>query len=241
MIASLVGRLGRSTDLGRALAKSRAIHVAEVTHNAQCSAHLKMKKYSTADLRSFHNEFEKYAKEGGMNVENFERLVTEKTAHFGFQSVQNLDPTISTLSWWQIYDIDQNNSVDFSEFVSRYPSMVRILLRRSVRHSGANAFFTAFAVEGKFTHESILRAVAKYGLDPYPEADVAKLMTQIAPHKEFADEEDIDFWANSEDYSSVSCCRGSSVFHKDFYDTSLSSSSLSSSTTTSAKAMVHVP
>jgi hypothetical protein len=198
-----------------------------------------VKKYSDDDLRSFYSEFDKYAEEGGMTVENFERMVVDKTAQFGFQSIQYLDPTISTLSWWQTFDEDENNSVDFSEFVSRYPSMVRILLRRSVRHSGAHAFFEAFAVEGKFTHESILRAVARFGLDPYPKADVEKLMKQIAPHKPFGDQEDIEFWANSEDYSSVSCCRGSSVFHKDFYGSEdrIEMTSL----TTSTDARVHVP
>jgi hypothetical protein len=197
--------------------------------------HPKVKKYSDEDLRTFYSEFEKYAEEDGMTVENFERMVVDKTALFGIQSEQYLDPTISTLSWWQTFDEDENNSVDFSEFVSRYPSMVRILLRRSVRHSGAHAFFEAFAIEGKFTHESILRAVATYGLDPYPKADVDKLMAQIAPHKSFGDEEDIEFWANSEDYSSVSCSRGSSVFHKDFYGSEMSSMA------TSPDARVHVP
>jgi hypothetical protein len=197
--------------------------------------HEKMLKYSHEDLRTFYCEFEKYAEGGEMNVENFERLVVEKSAHFGFRSVPDLDPTISTLSWWQTFDEDENNSVDFSEFVCRYPSMVRILLRRSVRHSGSQAFFQKFAVEGNFTRASILAAVARYGLDPYPEADVEKLMQQIAPFKPFADHEDIEFWANSEDYSSVSCCRGSSTFHKDFYDSDLSS------TETSEKTLVHVP
>merc|ERR1719201_836886 len=107
-----------------------------------------------------------------MNVENFERLVVAKSAHFGFQSVQreHLDTTLSTLAWWEPFDEDNNNSVDFTEFVSRYPSMVRVLLRRSVRESGAQAFFEKFAVEGKFTHASILAAVAKYGLHPLPKA-----------------------------------------------------------------------
>jgi hypothetical protein len=193
-------------------------------------------KYSNDDLRSFHVEFAKYADEDAMNVDNFERFVVEKTSHFEWTSLQHLDPTISTLSWWQTFDEDENNSVDFSEFVTRYPSMVRLLLRRSVRHSGAQAFFEAFAVEGKFTRESILRAVTRYGLDPYPEADVDKLMKQIAPHKPFGDQEDIEFWANSEDYSSVSCCRGSSTFCKDFY-----SSQRMSSMATSATSRVHVP
>jgi hypothetical protein len=201
--------------------------------------HPKVKKYSDEDLRTFYSEFEKYAEEDGMTVENFERMVVDKTALFGIQSEQYLDPTISTLSWWQTFDEDENNSVDFSEFVSRYPSMVRILLRRSVRASGAHAFFEAFAVEGKFTHESVLRAVATFGLDPYPKADVDKLMKQIAPHKQFGDEEDIEFWANSEDYSSVSCCRGSSVFHKDFYGSEMASEM--SSISTSTEYCVHVP
>jgi hypothetical protein len=198
-----------------------------------------VKKYSDDDLHSFHSEFEKYAEEGGMTVENFERMVVDKTALFGFQSVQQLDPTISTLSWWQTFDEDENNSVDFSEFVSRYPSMVRILLRRSVRLSGAQSFFEAFAVEGKFTHESVLRAVATFGLDPYPKADVDKLMKQIAPHKQFGDAEDIEFWANSEDYSSVSCCRGSSVFQQDFYGSEVAA--MGSSMATSTEYCVHVP
>jgi hypothetical protein len=199
--------------------------------------HLLPKKYSTEDLRSFHREFQKYAGEGEMNVDNFERFLVEKTANFSYQFSGNLDCTLSTLSWWQRFDEDENNSVDFSEFVSRYPSMVRVLLRSSVRHSGAHEFFDAFAVEGKFTRESILRAVARYGLDPYPEADVEKLMGQIAPHKQFGDQEDIEFWANSEDYSSVSCCRGSSVFQQDFYGSELSSTE----TSTDKCAWVQVP
>jgi hypothetical protein len=241
MIASFVGRLGRSTATATSassrVVRSRHLHVAEVSSGVRWPDNPKMLKYSTADLRSFSSEFEKYAEGGEMNVESFERLVIEKTAHFGFQSVQLLDHTVSTLSWWQTFDEDENNYVDFSEFVTRYPSMVRILLRRSVRHSGAQAFFDAFAVDGKFTHESILAAIARYGLDPYPEADVDKLMKQIAPHREYADHEDIEFWANSEDYSSVSCCRGSSVFHKDFYDSSFASPSVETST----NACVHVP
>jgi hypothetical protein len=192
-----------------------------------------MSKYTDGELRSFHHEFEKYAERGEMNVENFERFVVEKTAPFKFQ--QDLDPTISTLSWWQTFDEDENNSIDFSEFVTRYPSMVRLLLRRSVRISGAQAFFEAFAVDGKFTHDSILAAVARYGLGPYPEADVDKLMKQISPFEHFGDLDDIEFWANSEDYSSVSCCRGSSTFHKDFYDSDFSS------TETSTNACVQVP
>jgi hypothetical protein len=218
MIAGLVGRLGRSTSTATSTlsrnVRIRAIHGAEVRLNGAWHP-----KYSDEDLRSFHSEFEKYAEGGEMNVENFERLVVAKSAHFGFQSVQreHLDTTLSTLAWWESFDEDNNNSVDFSEFVSRYPSMVRVLLRRSVRESGAQAFFEKFAVEGKFTHASILAAVAKYGLHPYPKADVEKLMKQISPFGEFGDPEDIEFWANSEDYSSVSCCRGSSVFHKDFY------------------------
>ena len=36
-----------------------------------------------------------------------------------------LDPIILMASWWQKFDEDANDHVDFSEFVLRYPSTVR--------------------------------------------------------------------------------------------------------------------
>jgi len=62
-------------------------------------------------------------------------------------------------------------------------------------------------------------------------------MKQISPFKSFGDHEDIEFWAEAEDYSSVSCSRGSSVFQKDFYENSSELSSMK----TSANARVEVP
>jgi hypothetical protein len=239
MIASLAGRLGRSTAAAISAssrgARIRAIHGSEVNFSARWASHPMTLKYSNDDLRSLYFEFEKYAEAGEMNVDNFERMVVEKTAHF--QSSDNLDPMISMASWWQKFDEDANDHVDFSEFVNRYPSMVRRILRKSVRISGAKAFYEEFAVDGKFTEESVLAAVSRYGLGPLPEADVDKLMKQISPFKAFGDHEDIEFWAEAEDYSSVSCSRGSSVFHKDFYEDSSELSSMK----TSANACVEVP
>ena len=46
------------------------------------SRRVKCWRYSNDDLRSLYFEFEKYAEGGEMNVDDFERMVVEKTAHF---------------------------------------------------------------------------------------------------------------------------------------------------------------
>jgi Ca2+-binding EF-hand superfamily protein len=154
-------------------------------------------KYTRTEIERFRVEFQRYAGRDGLNLDSFERFVATKTAKLTSSSV-------CALSWWRRFDEDNSSTIDFGEFCSQYPNMVRLLLRNMVREEGAHVFFQEYATDGKFTTDSVRRVVERFDLEPFPDRDIKVLMAEIAPYNpEAAESDDLECWAELEDFSSM--------------------------------------
>jgi hypothetical protein len=154
-------------------------------------------KYTDSELESFRSEFQQYADNDSLNLNSFERFMANKTSKLTTSSV-------SVLSWWRRFDEDKDSTVDFGEFCSQYPRMVRLLLRGVVREHGAHDFFRKYAMNGKFTYDSVRMVVQRYDLGPFPDRDIQALLEEIAPYNpEAAESDDLECWAELEDFSSM--------------------------------------
>jgi Ca2+-binding EF-hand superfamily protein len=154
-------------------------------------------KYTSTELESFRSEFHRYADRGILNLDNFENFIAKKTAKLNTSSV-------CALTWWRRFDEDEDSTIDLGEFCSQYPSMVRQLLRGVVREQGVHAFFQEYAMDGKFTYDSVRMVLERLELGPFPDRDVQALLEEIAPYNpEAAESDDLECWAELEDFSSM--------------------------------------
>lgn len=159
----------------------------------------KLEMYTDAELLEYRAMFRQHATLDKIPLTGFQRFVKSKCKAVGVPS--ELMPTLS-VELWSLFDEDAGNFIDFGEFVSHYPRMVKQLVRYMVRDQGVKTFFDKFQIDDHITVESIKNIVNTYDLAPFAVKDMAALLKEIAPgNPEAAQARDVDLWAC--DYTSL--------------------------------------
>jgi hypothetical protein len=156
--------------------------------------------YSDAELMEYRDMFRQHATLDKMSLTGFQRFVKQKAKAVGIPS--EIMPTLS-VELWSLFDEDTGNFIDYGEFVSHYPRMVKALVRYMVRDQTPETFLKNFAEDGNVTEASLQEVVKQYGLEPFPLKDIQVLLHWIAPNNPAAaTSEDVHMWAA--DYTSLS-------------------------------------
>lgn len=158
-----------------------------------------IKEYDDVELMAYRKLFQQHASMDKITLTAFQRFVKQKCKSVGI--APEIMPTLS-VELWSFFDEDTGNFIDFGEFVSHYPHMVKSLVRYMVRDQGPTAFFDKFAVDGILTAKSIETIVETYGLDPFTAKDISNFLNLIAPNNpKAASAADVEMWAS--DYTSL--------------------------------------
>lgn len=152
--------------------------------------------YTDEELCAWRKPFDELVTQHGSDDQAFEVFVIRK--YGGSLPEQKLKETLK--SFWQKFDRDVNNHMNFGEFIAASFLLDVVWARERIRQFGVEDTFRKYSVEEFMTESHLFQLLCDFGLAVTTATDVGELM-QVADQDRDGLLSLSDFmqWASSED------------------------------------------
>jgi len=127
--------------------------------------------YTDEELRSWRAQFDEYAVNDVISLGNFHKMVEQKCKQISPEELPS-----KVMQIWSVFDEDQNNFVDFGEFMKAGFCLDIQLMREEILKKGANIVFQEYADEGFISEGGIFRMMQEYHFFVTTSSDMRKLL-----------------------------------------------------------------